>query len=97
MNWPLKDKEWKSRVDLIDPETLLEIWQVLRLWAEKYRENSWQNVPIKDHIWSALRHIYKYQMWQEIDNETWMNHILHAMTNLMFVNYNSKYFTKEED
>lgn len=88
---PEKDNQNKSRVDLIDAETLLEIWEVLRIWAEKYTEWSWKWVPVKDYIWACLRHIYKYQTWEELDNESWQPHIIHAITNLIFINHNRKH------
>jgi len=92
---PLKDDTWKSRVDLIDATMLLELWNILRLWAEKYAENSWQGIPPNKHIAACLRHIYRYQEWEEFDPETNMSHLIHAIANLMFVNYNEKFITKE--
>lgn len=87
---PLKDSVWKSRVDLIIPDFLLEMWDILRLWAEKYRENSWQWIPIKEHYWAALRHLFKFFLWEKNDQETWKSHLVHAACNIMFMFHNSK-------
>jgi len=87
---PLKDKEGKSRVDLIIPDFVLEIWYVLKMWAEKYKENSWQWVPLNDHYASAMRHMLEWKKWEKNDKESWRHHLIHAATNLMFIFFNEK-------
>lgn len=83
-------KNWKSRVDLIIPDFVLEIWEVLRMWAEKYKENSWQWVPVNDHYAAAMRHLLAWKKWEKLDQESWKNHLVHAATNLMFIFFNDK-------
>jgi len=90
MNKPLKDLKWKSRVDLIRPEFILEIWDVLKMWAEKYVANSWQWVPTKDHYASAMRHMLAWKQWEQFDQESWKHHLIHAATNMMFIIFNEK-------
>jgi len=87
---PLKDKEGKSRVDLIDSDFILEIWQILKFWAKKYKENSWKWVPVKDHYAACMRHLLAFNKWEIIDNESWKEHLIHAATNIMFMFYNQK-------
>ena len=86
----LKDNKWKSQVELIQPDFLLEIGYVLKNWADKYWANTRQTVPLSSHIWAALRHIYKFEKWEDNDEESWLPHIIHAVTNLMFVYHNYK-------
>jgi len=87
---PLKDKKWKSRIDLISPEFILEIWNILYYWTEKYKANSWQWIPLDDHYASAMRHLLEWKKWNKYDKESWKSHIIHAATNLMFIFYNQK-------
>ena len=87
---PLKDRKWKSRVDLIQPDFILEIWQILRFWAEKYTENSRQWIPTKDHFSACMRHLLSFQKWDIIDDESWYDHLTHAACNIMFMHYNNK-------
>lgn len=86
----LKDSKWKSRIDLLQPEFLLEMWQIMRAWAEKYVENTWQGVPLKHHYWATMRHLLAFRAWEDIDPESWYSHLAHAANNIMFMFYNKE-------
>lgn len=88
MNKPLKDINWKSRIDLIEPDFIIDIGHVLRLWADKYRENSRQGVELKHHFWAAMRHLLAFRKWENIDSESWYSHLIHAAANIMFMYHN---------
>ena len=83
----LKFDEWKSRVDLIPWDVLIEVGRILWYWAKKYWENNWQLLEDFEnrYIWAALRHIYQHQSWEINDIETNLPHLLHALTNLIFL------------
>ena len=87
---PLKDSKGKSAVELIVPDFILEIWQVLRAWAEKYKKNSWQWVDTELHYASAIRHLLAWKNWEKLDKESWQHHLIHCATNCMFIFYNEK-------
>ena len=90
MSEQLKFDKWKPRVDLINPDFILEIWNILEFWTEKYKENSWQWVSTNKHYAAALRHLLKWKKWEKNDEESWFTHIAHAVTNLMFIYFNDK-------
>ena len=83
----MKFDEWKSRVDLIPPEAILEIGDVLAHWAKKYNENNWQNVtPFKPrYLAAAFRHLLAYSWWEVYDKESWLKHLAHAATCIVFL------------
>lgn len=92
----IKYDKWKSRVDLIPWEVLIEIWKILWHWAEKYGENNRKNLDRFEsrYIGAALRHIYAHQSGELYDEETKNLHLLHALTNLIFLSYE---FIKENE
>jgi len=92
----LKDNNWKSRVELIKPNFLLEIGYVLKNWADKYGANTRGEVPLWDHIAACLRHIYAFMDWEDLDKESWRHHLIHAATNLMFVYCNQKIWISKD-
>lgn len=92
-----KDKDYnkykfdqgKSRVDLICPEFIEGIGQILGYGASKYEDNSWQKVPqANDRYYAAaMRHLLAYRRGEDIDAETCKSHLLHAACCLMFLEY----------
>ena len=92
-----KDKDYnkykfdqgKSRVDLICPEFIEGIGQILGYGASKYEDNSWQKVPQADDRYyaAAMRHLLAYRRGENIDAETCKSHLLHAACCLMFLEY----------
>lgn len=86
-NTGLKDKANKPRVELIDPQFILELADVMGYGAEKYAPNSWQNVenPEDTYYAAAMRHLLAYRMGEELDKESGKSHLLHAASNLMFL------------
>lgn len=86
----LKDNKWKSRVDLITWEFLLGLGYVLKQGAEKYEENTRQGVDVKFHYAACLRHLIAFKKWEIYDKESWLEHLVHAATNIMFMQTNYK-------
>lgn len=82
-----KFDNWKSNVELIPWNVLMEVGKILWFWKEKYWKNNWQKLEdFEDrYIWAALRHIYQHQDWEKRDQESWMLHLSHALTNLIFL------------
>ena len=82
-----KDDQDKIRLDLIEPEFIEGIGNVLTKGAQKYSENSWQNVENAENRYyaAALRHLMAWRKGEVYDEETDVNHLLHAACNLMFL------------
>lgn len=67
------------------PTTLLGVAEVLTYGAEKYEAGNWKLVEA-DKYWDAFyRHINALHRGEEVDEESGMNHIDHALTDLMFI------------
>lgn len=79
----------KSRVDLIDPEFILAVGDVLKLGARKYGANNWQSLENgkQRYYAAALRHLLEYQCGKEIDEESGLSPLVHAACNIMFLYY----------
>lgn len=79
----------KSRVDLIPSFSLIEVGKILAYGAEKYAEDSWQEVPEgrKRYTAALLRHVYAWQNGEDVDPETGYHHLSHAATNCLFLVY----------
>ena len=79
-----KNDNGKARMDLISSDALLEMGQVLALGAETYGDYNWEKVSLARHYAAALRHLNKF--WSgEILDKSGYHHLIHAMTDLMFV------------
>ena len=79
----LKFDNKKSRVDLIDPEFVLGVGDVLAYGAAKYGERNFELCEEPDRFFAAcMRHLLAWQNGDLEDDETGKNHLLHAATNL---------------
>lgn len=78
----------KTQLREIDPAFILGLGQVLTASREKYEEGNWQReTKLSTPYESCMRHLMKYWSGEQLDNETQMNHLLHAATNIMFLYY----------
>lgn len=79
----------KSRPDLIPGEVLLSIGDVLAYGAKKYAPNNWQRpgTSVNRYHAAALRHIAAWDAGEEIDNESGLHHIDHALCCLIFMKW----------
>ena len=79
------DKD-KLRYELIPPSALLALAKVLSYGAKKYKPGNWRGVDDPDrYIGAAMRHCELYRQGEEIDPESGLPHLAHAMTNLAFL------------
>ena len=76
-----------ARFDLLPPDVLWEVSEVLG-WGASNRgdtERNWENGLVSaEPIGGALRHLAQWMAGEENDVETGMNHLSHAICNLMF-------------
>lgn len=92
----MKDRTNKIRVDLILPETLIGMAEVLTYGANKYKANTWQNVkePIDTHYAALLRHLILWRKGELDDVESGFSHLKHVLTNAMFLLYHEQRFLR---
>ena len=67
------------RFDLIDPQAIFTLAEVLYQGAERHGEDNWRKIPVRDHLNHALAHIYAYMA-----GDTQDDHLGHAFCRMMF-------------
>jgi hypothetical protein len=82
-----KYDDGKLRYDLMPPECLCGIVEVLTYGAKKYAPDNWQKVPdAKNRYYAAcMRHLEAWRMGQDKDQESVLEHLKHAATCLIFL------------
>ena len=77
----------KLEYGLLPPHALEETVKVLTFGAQKYERGNWQRVPdAKRRYFDAMeRHIWAWKKGEQMDPETGINHLAHAMCCLMFL------------
>lgn len=81
-----KDDGGKPRYDLIAPEFLDEVAQVLALGAAKYAPRNWEHGMSWGRCFGAMmRHMWAWWRGEEKDPETGLSHLAHAGCNVMFL------------
>jgi hypothetical protein len=81
------DKMSKSAMQLIEPDFLVSLGNVLRNGAQKYAPRAWRQEPNPEvFIAATLRHITEVMKGHFIDDDgEW--HVVHAAANLMFLQW----------
>lgn len=77
----------KLEYGLVPPLALKEMVKVLTFGAQKYERDNWQRVPdSKRRYFDALqRHLWAWKEGEEIDPESGIHHLAHAMCCLFFL------------
>lgn len=79
------DKE-KPRLDLIPPEAIMALGEVLRKGAEKYADRNWEKGMDWSRVFGPLqRHLWKWWGGENRDSETNLSHLYHALANIVFL------------
>lgn len=83
----VKHDEHKNRLDLIEPEFIEGVGEVLTFGADKYEENSWQSVENGENRYygAAMRHLLAYRKGEKLDPESGLSHLHHVACNMMFL------------
>jgi len=79
----------KVRMELVYYPAITGIAKVLTFGANKYADNSWQNLENRKarYFAAAMRHLLAYWMGERADDESDLSHLDHCATNLMFLKY----------
>ena len=77
----------KRRWDLMPPNVVGAVVDVLTKGAEKYSPNNWQKVPnARERYYSAMmRHIDAWWGGEQTDSETGLHHLAHVACNAFFL------------
>jgi hypothetical protein len=76
----------KPRADLLPPLALIEVAKVLTYGASKYGPDNWKKLDNLQNRYTgaALRHLLAHMSDEEVDEETELDHIAHAICCLLF-------------
>jgi hypothetical protein len=81
-----KDNVGKPRVDLLPMKALEQMAAVLGYGADKYRPHNWRlGLLWSETLGSAMRHLMRFQDGEDLDPETGMPHLAHAMCQVGFL------------
>ena len=85
----MKNDQEKNRLDLIEPEFIESVGQVLTFGAQKYEPNNWQKVEDAENRYyaAAMRHLMSWRRGEKIDPESGLNHLDHVACNIMFLQH----------
>ena len=88
----------KLEYGLLPPLALEETVKVLTFGAQKYERDNWQRVPDSKRRYfdAAQRHLWAWKSGEQIDQETGINHLAHAMCCLMFLYEHDVKYSKED-
>jgi len=67
-------------------------------YGGKYPDNNWRSgIPVSTYMACVLRHIYKYIDGEDLDSESGIPHLFHAITNLAMAIENVEVHDKADD
>lgn len=82
----VKHDSKKLRYDLVPPESLEQIVEVLTLGAEKYSDRNWeQGVEWGRYFGACMRHLWAWWRGEDKDPETGKSHLAHAGCCIFFL------------
>ena len=76
----------KPRMNLLPPKAIIEVSKVLTFGAEKYDAENWRKLDDLQNRYTAgaLRHIFAHMDGEQLDPETNLSHLAHALCWLLF-------------
>ena len=81
----VKHDALKPNLSLIPTSMLTEVGKVLTFGAEKYTAHNWRKgIALSRLTSAALRHILAFNEGEDLDGESGLPHLAHAICNLAF-------------
>ena len=76
----------KPRMHLLPPKAITEVAKVLTFGAQKYDEDNWRKLDDLQNRYTsgALRHIFAHMDGEQLDPESGISHLAHALCCLLF-------------
>lgn len=82
----VKYDDGKPRMDLLDSHAIEQMATVLGFGAQKYPAHNWRKGIHKSRLLAAaLRHLFAYLRGEDLDPESGLSHVAHAMCCCMFL------------
>lgn len=87
----------KLQYGLLPPLALKATVEVLSYGAEKYEPDNWQKVPDakRRYFDAAMRHLWAWKEGEAVDSESELDHLSHAMCNIMFLYEHDVKYSKD--
>ena len=83
-----KYDQGKSRVDLLDPEFLIGVGNVLAFGANKYAADNWRSgISFRRLLGAILRHAFAILKGEDTDPESGYPHVHHLGCTCMFLSW----------
>lgn len=94
----IKNDQGKLRLELVPPESVLAIGRILTHGCAKYGDRQWEKgMPLERIYGAAQRHLQAWAAGAEIDPDSGLPHLEHALCNLaMMVTLRSRSPVREE-
>lgn len=90
--------EGKPGVDQIPPEVLMEWGSVFTYGERKYGRDNWKKgTEWHEFYGSVLRHLFRWWAGEEIDPETGLPHLAHALWNVGALRFYQLYGIGDDD
>ncbi len=82
-----KDDDGKPRWDLLPFAEVEEVVKVLTYGARRYGDHNWRQVDNAQnrYLAAALRHISSHRQGAQLDDESGLPHLAHAIASLLFI------------
>ena len=81
-----KHLDSKIPIGLVHPEMIMALAEVLAYGAQKYEPNDWlKGIPHWMLYDSCMRHMMSWRQGVDIDPESGLHHLEHALTNLAMI------------
>lgn len=95
----VKHDQGKLLMSLIPYEAVFGLAEVMTFGANKYTPNGWKTVPDAERRYkdALLRHFYAHESGEELDQESGLSHLKHALTNIAFLVYLEEEKNKDKD
>lgn len=76
----------KPRLDLIPPEVIIALGEVLSYGADKYGDRNWEKGFKWGRLFAAIqRHLWAFWSGQDLDPESGLPHLYHALAGITFL------------
>ena len=84
----IKADSEKIRFDLLSVPVIEELAKVLTFGARKYAPGNWKKCPVWSRYYRpALGHLFAWAKGEDLDPESGLSHLAHAMCCIMFLEY----------
>ena len=85
-------------MDLLDPYAIEELSKVLTFGAQKYEAHNWKKgISASRLVAAAFRHLFAFVRGEDIDKESGLPHVAHAMCCCMFLLWMMRFRPKFDD